>query len=168
MINHDKLKVNGENIIMNDELFQENKRIIIYCSRKTMEFLRRPSLWILDGTFKIVPTQFLQLYAIHGNIVTNRQTTVPLLFALGTKKDKNTYNKLFQFIIKYSNENNIMLNVQNCIMDFELAAIQCMKLKFHKINVNGCHFHLAQNIYRQIQTNGQTAMYGRIIVFLWK
>lgn len=164
-INHDKLKLNDENIIMNDVLFKENKRIIIYSSRKMMDFLCRSTLWILDGTFKIVPSQFQQLYAIHGNVMSNRKTTVPLLFALCTNKDKNTYNKLFEFIIEYSNDNNILLNVQNCVMDFELAAIQCCRQHFDGIKLNGCHFHLAQIIYRQIQTNGLTVMYGKNIRF---
>lgn len=164
-IHHDGLQIHEENFVICDEIFNENKRIIIFSCRKMMEFFGKSTLLIMDGTFKIASNNFLQLYVIHGNIHKENKNTFPLLFALCTHKDKVTYNKMFDLIISYCHERDIIINAKNVIMDFELAAMQSVKQNFDNVQINGCFFHLAQIIYRKIQKTGKATMYGTNVNF---
>lgn len=47
---------------------EPDHRIVIFGTDENMEFLSRCDGWYMDGTFKIVPRLFTQLYTIHGNI----------------------------------------------------------------------------------------------------
>lgn len=159
-IHHDELQIQNNNFVICDEIFDDNKRIIIFSCPKMIDFFGRSKLLIMDGTFYIAAMNFLQLYVIHGNIFEENTHTYPLLFALCTHKDKKTYNKLFDLIITYCNEHEITITVTNVIMDFELIAMKCVKQNFDNVTVNGCFFHLAQSLYRRIQRAGKAVIYG--------
>ena len=45
------------------------------------------------------------------------------------------------------------------IVDFELAAINSFSLSFPGTQINGCFFHLAQNLFRKIQELGLKPRY---------
>ena len=44
----------------------ENTRIIIFGTQSNLATLNTSSIWLADGTFKVAPKLFLQLYVIHG------------------------------------------------------------------------------------------------------
>src|SRR6476469_4776597 len=52
------------NIIRFDSGLGDNRLILISCP-ELLDGLVRASLWLADGTFKVVPTLFFQLYSIH-------------------------------------------------------------------------------------------------------
>lgn len=60
---------------------EKQKRIIIMTTTKLLTKLGEATVWILDGTFKVVPKQLYQLYIISGNIK-NTQDYSQLLFVL--------------------------------------------------------------------------------------
>ena len=51
-------------IIMFESGPDPNRLIIISCP-ELLDGLARASLWLADGTIKVVPTLFFQLYSIH-------------------------------------------------------------------------------------------------------
>lgn len=160
-IQHEDLQIHT-NLSLCDEIFDDNKRIIIFSCQRMMEFFGRSKLLIMhDGTFYIAATNFSQLHVIHGNIFEENNHTYPLLFALCTHKDKKkTFNKWFDLILTYCNEHEITITVKNVLMDLEFVAMKCVKQNFDSVSINGCFFHLAQSIYRRIQRAGKAVMYG--------
>lgn len=116
----------------------------------------------MDGTFKVAPNIFHQLYTIHGCV--NSQT-FPCILALCTNKDKNTYNLLLTTIIEHCESNNLQLAPRFILMDFEKTAHICARQIFENTTIKGCNFHLGQIIYRRIQKAGYQILYGTDIKF---
>ncbi|CAF1202206.1 unnamed protein product [Rotaria sp. Silwood1] len=106
----------------------------------------------MDGTFKTVPTLFRQLYSIHappGRNVNSR--IVPLVYALMSVKSETLYQRLFQELNEWAEENGLELKPDFVLTDFEKASINAVKSEFPSAKSKGCHFHLGHNVYRQIQ-----------------
>ena len=116
-----------------------------------LSLLQESQSWYADGTFKVVPDQFFQLYTIHAE---KGSTIIPCIYALLTNKTQATYKKLFTKILEINPELNPFL----IMVDFEKASINAFEEKFLSV-VSGCFFHLSQNIYRKIQSAGLTNQY---------
>jgi len=64
----------------------------------------------MNGTFKTVPTMFIQLYTIHGCIGNDDNCRImPLVYSLMSHKTEVCYRQLFQDLIDYSDENETQL-----------------------------------------------------------
>ena len=116
-----------------------------------LSLLEESQSWYVDGTFKVVPEQFFQLYTIHAQ---KGGMIIPCVYALLTNKSELTYATLFTKLLDIRPE----LNPFFIMADFEKAAINALESKF-LIVVTGCFFHLSQNIYRKIQSAGFTNLY---------
>lgn len=80
--------------------------------------------WIMDGTFKTVPTIFTQLYSIHAPVGPEDRTRIPpLAYGLMSRKSLECYKALFQILNDFAVENNIILRPPIIISDYEQAAI---------------------------------------------
>ena len=108
--------------------------------------------WAGDGTFKTVPEIFFQLYTVHG-ISNNR--VFPAVYALATNKRQETYERIFEEI------QNLAGDPEDFMIDFERAAKNALETTFPNVDVKGCFFHLAQNVYRQVQSHGLAEEYQR-------
>ncbi|CAF3241470.1 unnamed protein product [Rotaria sp. Silwood2] len=137
------------------------ERILLFTTSENLKWLQKAKFWIMDGTFKTVPTLFRQLYSIHapagGNI---NSRIVPLVYALMTVKSEELYQRLFQELNEWAEENELELKPDFVLTDFEKASINAVKSEFSSARSKGCHFHLGQNVYRQIQDAGLTKKYG--------
>lgn len=149
----------GDNFIIKDKTFGSNKRVILFSTKALMTLLGQALYWIMDRTFKIVPNIFQQLYTVHGQVL-NCDKTFPLLFVLLTHKDKTSYNVIFELLIEYCTENDILINPSHVILDFEKAAILSLRLHFESVKAEGCLFHFRQILYRKIQKEGLTIKYN--------
>lgn len=59
---------NGKNFLLFDSGTRaNNNRLIIFGTRENLKFMAQCSEIYMDGTFKITPRLFHQLYTIHGN-----------------------------------------------------------------------------------------------------
>ncbi|RIA89390.1 hypothetical protein C1645_824919 [Glomus cerebriforme] len=76
-------------------------RILLFTTVTNINHLDHSFFWIMDGTFKTVPTLFKQLYTIHGCD-----------------------------LINFSDEQEIYLQPQFILTDFEQAAINAIHAKF--------------------------------------
>ncbi|XP_060807341.1 uncharacterized protein LOC132903322 [Amyelois transitella] len=161
------MQINGQCFVIKDRIYNNNKRILLLSTKNMMQLLQQADFWVLDGTFKIVPHIFQQLYTIHGNlsVTGNKTKTFPLLYCLCTNKDKKTYDMIFELLQEYGVENDLEFHPKICILDFEKAAIQSLKSNFENVILHGCHFHLGQILYRQVQQRGLTQRYASDIKF---
>jgi len=101
----------------------------------------------VDGTFKVSPDIFYQVFTLH---VLVQGVTIPAVYALLPNKSKETYSRFWQLL----KESNVDLEPQSILSDFELASFQAVRDTFPQTDIVGCFFHLAQAVWRKIQTSG--------------
>ena len=145
---HDDLE--GQDEVEEEDEDQLRNRII--ATQRMMTLLAECTIWMLDGTFKVTPSLFYQLYTIHG---VSGDWVFPCVYALLPNKEMATYSRLFQ-ALKTSTAN---LNPTTCIIDFERASKQAIEAEFPGTAVHGCYFHLTQSIYRNLQSRGLQRAY---------
>lgn len=82
--------VNGCHCI--GEFNEEGKRAIVFGYKETIEVCKNSKMIIMDGTFRITPSGFTQLYTIHatvlvqGNFLTREYYPIKFLKLLVFKK----------------------------------------------------------------------------------
>jgi len=138
----------------------ENDKILIFSTKFEIEKLVRAKFWIMDGTFKTVPNIFLQMYTIHAPVGGINSRILPLVYVLMSSKNQKCYEHLFQDLIEIGNNYGYELNPACIITDFEKAAINAIHNIFPECVQKGCFFHLAQNVWRKIQSCGLATAYG--------
>ena len=149
-----KLNSRGHPFIIFDSRVDANERYLIFCSENQKSYLEKSDIWIIDGTFKCVPSNFVQLVCIRGLILGK---SYPLAFLVLTSKKESLYLDAFRFLhgsINFSQPKHI-------IVDFERALINALKNTFTESNMHGCLFHFSQSIWRKIQSFGLVQDYKR-------
>ena len=142
----------GEAFCVYDSGNKSESRIIIFTTETNVTHLKNSYVWLLDGTFKVVPKEFYQLYIIHGKIFGK---IFPLLYILMSNKTQFDYENLLSIL-----KNKIELQLPgNIIINFEIAAYNAFKKASTKCNVYFCLFHLGQCLWRKIQKLGLSKLY---------
>lgn len=75
------------------ETESEDKGVAIFASDADIEDLARSPILVMDGTFKVVPRGFVQLYVIHGRV---GGQMIPLCHSLMRRRDSTYYTVLFE------------------------------------------------------------------------
>ena len=108
-----------------------DEKVLIFTTFNNVNHLSRSSFWIMDGTFKTVPTIFKQLYTIHGSVGSNKNSQImPLVFSLMSSKSMEYYQALFQNLINFGDEHDIDLQPQFVLTDFKAASINAVHVEF--------------------------------------
>lgn len=124
------------------------KKIIVFASDFMLDVLSSSATWMLDGTFKVVPDMYFQLYTIHAVVAENE--VFPVVYALLPNKKSSTYVRLFDILKRYKPG----LRPETVICDFERASHTALKKSFGEVNLQGCFFHLKQAVWRKTQELG--------------
>ncbi|CAF1096383.1 unnamed protein product [Rotaria sordida] len=119
-------------------------RILIFASDEQLGILQSAHHFMSDGTFKVVPEEFYQLYIIHA---VYRDHVTPVCYALLRRKDASTYERLFNEILKFAPE----WTPESMLIDYEKACINAYQSVFPDALLSGCYFHLKQNLHRKLQ-----------------
>ena len=70
-------------------------RIIVFASERCLRYLANSHDWFMDGTFKVCPTLFDQLYVIRAPL---DQSSISLVYTLLTNRREETYRELLQIL----------------------------------------------------------------------
>jgi hypothetical protein len=119
--------------------------VLIYASENSLKYLRKAKIIFGDGTFKICPSPFYQLYVIHGLLF---GISVPLVYTFMKSKNSISYGILF------SRLSNYLQNLEYLIIDFEQAVFKTAFETIPHVTVHSCFFHLGQSMWRKIQSYG--------------
>ena len=122
-------------------------RIIMFASDNQLRILRSSRHIHYDGTFKVAPALFYQLFVIHA---VRDSFTLPCVFCLVTNKTQETYSAIFN-VIRQRLPN---WEPETALGDFELTSHRAFSANFHRTRVTGCLFHLCQSVYRQATNKG--------------
>lgn len=128
-------------------------RIIVFGCAELLDGLARATMWLADGTFKVVPTLFFQLYTIHFQSVNGVNPAA--LYCLLPNKTRATYDRLVSEIRRL-----IPLAAPAVILtDFETAAMSAFRQAYPNARITGCYFHLAQSVIRRVGEVGLKSEY---------
>lgn len=144
--------LSGQQFQLYDSGVGDATRIFIFGSRDGVTLLQQSGNWFCDGTFKVVPELFYQLYTVHALVQTN---VFPCIYALLPNKTQATYNRLFRELHGVTNA----ASPTTVLMDFEKASLNAFEGVHPNTEVVGCFFHLSKNIWRKIQDNGLQQRY---------
>ena len=119
-------------------------RILVFASDEQIDILQNTDDFLVDGTFKVVPEMFYQLYIIHA---VYRDHVVPVIYSLLRKKSKDTYRRLINEILKFAPR----WSPRSIMLDFEQACFGAFLSTFPNVSLSGCYFHLRRSIHRKLQ-----------------
>jgi hypothetical protein len=146
--------LNGEQFLLFDSGVGDANRILIFSTHQAIQLMATSEHWFGDGTFKVCPEIFFQLYTLHVKI---DQRIIPCVYALLPNKTQHTYTRMFQEV---SNRVQAVGNTPLTILfDFEIAVINSASAVFEDIEIKGCFFHLSSNIWKHIQAAGLQERY---------
>lgn len=110
-------------------------------------------MWIADGTFRVVPSLFFQLYTVHFEFLGNINPVA--IYCLLMNKTRATYDRLIEQLKQL-----IPTAAPGVILvDFEQAAIQAFSAGFPQAQISACYFHLCQSVLRKVNDIGMKADY---------
>ncbi|XP_066914227.1 uncharacterized protein [Clytia hemisphaerica] len=145
---------------MNDERFLlfhsgvgDDRRIILFCTDRALELLQRSRHWYADGTFRVCPEIFFQVYTIDVRV---NERTIPCVFSLLPNKTEDTYGRMIDVLLNFLPNGTAPDTI---LFDFERAAINVALRSFPNVVVNGCFFHLTSNVWKKIQSLGMQQRY---------
>ncbi|XP_003739324.1 uncharacterized protein LOC100899062 [Galendromus occidentalis] len=102
----------------------------------------------MDGTFRVVPKLFLQLYSLHAFY---RGEIIPMAFFLLPNKQMETYGRMFSLLKNYAHTIGVTFNPPGFQLDFEVATFKSIEESFPLATVRGCSLHFAQCLWRKVQ-----------------
>ena len=148
-----QLTVNGQRFMILDGGIGDHERMFIFASELGLQCLAESENWYADGTFKVSPELFFQLYTIHGQ---QPGSIFPCVFGLLPNKTEVTYTRFFREVFGQINEPA----VTDILVDFERRAINAIRNANQDIEVKGCFFHLCSNVWKRIQHLGLQQRYN--------
>lgn len=139
----------------------------MFASKRNLEILRECDHWYADGTFKVSPTIFTQLFTILGSVPAvvgdpnSEKIALPLVYALLSSKQEVQYEAVYKAVQAAAEEYGIPdFAPKNIMSDFERAIINAALSVFPDIDVLLCFFHLKQSAYRHVQSLGLQRAYN--------
>lgn len=132
---------------------QGQDRLLLFGDPDLLRAMGRADLWIADGTFKVVPTLFYQLYSIHFESAGGLNPAG--VYCLLCNKTRATYDRFLnalKVLIPSAAPSRILL-------DFEAAAMNAFREAYPNAQVTGCYFHLCQCIIRKVNEIGLKSEY---------
>lgn len=144
----------GERFLIFDSGVEDPNRILMFAGPNAVELMKESKHWFADGTFKVSPRIFFQLYTVHALL---NERVIPCIYALLPNKTLDTYNRLFQALA-----NVLVLEEQpdDFLMDFELAAMNAGVVNFPGVEMKGCFFHFTSNLWKRVQRAGLQERYN--------
>ena len=106
-------------------------RLIIFATNDANRLLATNLHWFIDGTFKVCPEIFFQIYTIH--VLINHQT-FPCVFDLLPNKTEATYNRFLTEVLNAVR--NIGNEPEDILLNFERAAMNAITKKLNQVEVN--------------------------------
>ena len=136
-----------------DSGIEDPERVSIFGDRDNIQsLLLHRDVWLCDGTFKVCPIQFYQLYTIHIQLA---GFYPPCIYALLTNKTEHTYTKLLKGLSAIT-ENT---EPHRILLDFERAALKAFASHHTGALLKGCYFHLCQAFNRKKNEVGLKRLY---------
>ena len=144
-----------ERFLLFDSGVGDINRMLIFATNNGIDMLATSSQWFGDGTFKLCPQIFPQIYTIH--VLVNHEV-LPCVFALLPSKTETVYAQFFTTVCNPVRNNNGN-DPDGFLVDFETAMINAIRNVLPQTDISGCFFHLLSNLWKHIQRAGLQERY---------
>ncbi|XP_028966906.1 uncharacterized protein LOC114828143 [Galendromus occidentalis] len=146
--------LDGEDFLVFDD--GTTDRILGFSTEEAMTILCRADAIYMDGTFKVVPHLFAQLYTLHAQY---RGQMMPLVYFLLPDKQKETYIRMFTLLKTFAVTRHMVFQPPKMQLDFEVSSLKAIEESLPGTEVKGCNFHFSQAIWRKTQQVGLRTFY---------
>ena len=138
----------------------KNKDVFLFGTPLSAEAFAKAQFKSGDGTFKICPKLFYQVFilmALYGGIY------VPCLFGLLPDKSEDSYIRFYGMLWAYNDKNGLPNDFQNqfFMCDFEQHIRTSFLLYWPYVRVLGCYFHYSQCVWNKVKKNGLQITYEK-------
>ena len=131
---------------------------LLFCSPDDMTRLASARRWFFDGTFKVQPRIFQQLFTVHTK---QGSSIMPCAYALLSHKSKELYTAFFQHLLQISQSFAGICHVREVTCDFETGFLPVIEQAFgQNITIKGCLFHFNQCLLRWVKSHGLQQSYS--------
>lgn len=115
----------------------------------------------VDGTFKVCPRPFKQLFSFgyFVNINQQQQKMFIGLYVLCTHKNIFTYNMIINNIKDIFGADNVKWSFVMCDYEASISNAFSNGFQYNNLQVRHCYFHYSQAIYRKISELGLSGFY---------
>ena len=138
-----------KNFIRFDSGQNDHERIILFGDPDMLRVLETSNFSLADGTYKVTPKTFYQLYSIHVSL---SGIAPACIYAFLPNKTEKTYHRFLEALKILAPDSR----PENILLDFEQAAVQAFQKNFPETKLSGCFFHLSQSFMRKIAELGFT------------
>ena len=118
-----------------------------------LDGLARAKLWLADGTFKLLPSLFFQLYTIHFKSVPGINSAT--VYCLLQNKTQAVYVRALDEIKRIIS----LANPEKILLDFESAASNAFTATYPNARILVWYFRLTQSILRKVNEIGMKSDY---------
>ncbi|CAF5192661.1 unnamed protein product, partial [Rotaria magnacalcarata] len=136
-------------------------RLLIFASDDQLNVLFHSEVLFADGTFKVSPTLFEELYVLHG---LQNGEVLPVCFILTSNRKHDTYAAIFRSLKRIGLKMGFDLKPLSIICDFEQSFMNAVTNELPQTIVIGCWFHFCQSCYRNIQKLGYEILKQRVTI----
>lgn len=141
------------------DIHVDEERHILFATPVQLQILQYAKRWFCDGTFKILPKQFQQMWSIHAFIRKGESIKqIPLVLCLMSRRKTRDYVAVFKRLKEVINGD---LHVQGFVVDFEKGAWKAIRQEFPNTMIKGCAFHFNQAVWRMTQQLGLKTTYSK-------
>ena len=108
-----------ENIVKGDALLDDGRRVILMSTNDHLDLMARSPQLLGDGTFRITPALWLQVFIISAQIFGS--VFVPVCFCLLPDKKRETYDLMFSMMKEALAGRGLELSAEHFMSDLEVA-----------------------------------------------
>ena len=130
------------------------KRIISYTTEFLLKLFNQRKC-SGDGTFKICPALWKQLYV---TMVKFAGSWIPVCYSLLPDKSQESYFTMFYMLKKQIKDMKLPFNIESIRSDFEIAEMKAAIAALN-VEVKGCYFHFTQSGWKFVQNNNMASAY---------
>ena len=116
-------------------------RTMLFTTEDLLNQLALASKWSVDGTHRVAPQHFSQLFITMMKV---NEKWVPAVHGLLPDHEKNSYRLQFEMIKYAMNKRALQNNIKSIMSDFELGIQTAAQEAFPGVEIRGCRFHYGQ------------------------
>ena len=151
-------KINDQSIVIGDVIHSDGLRTLVFSTEDCLEIISRAEYLHGDGTFKVAPYLWYQVFIMHASVGPN--SVVPCLFALLPDKQRRSYDDLFSCLKIAIEKRELELSASIFISDFETNIRTSFMNYFPSIKCQGCFYHYGKAIWSRVKKGGVSRYYS--------
>jgi len=138
------------------EATDDSGGFVVFTTKSNLVTLCNADVITMDGTFRVCPKFFHQLYTIHGYL---NEHYIPLVHCLLSHKAMATYVRMLNTIQSNCAAINLCFSPQDAVVDFEISMLAAVQTVIPNTSVHCCRFHLGQAWWRHMNSIGLGQIY---------